>query len=118
MMGMVIAVIHKLNSITSLLFFHQIKNEELEIKLTPGKSLKYSGGTSANPSLTIYNVDEEDSGLYWCEAINSSSLSRSDHVQHLMMGMVIAVIHKLNTITSLPFFFPSNKKCIFDSLYF
>jgi hypothetical protein len=24
--------------------------KELEIKLTPGKSLKYSGGTSANPT--------------------------------------------------------------------
>jgi hypothetical protein len=42
--------------------------KELEIKLTPGKSLKYSGGTS-------------DNGLYWCEAINSSGLSRSDDVQ-------------------------------------
>jgi hypothetical protein len=52
--------------------------KELEIKLTPGKSLKYSDGTSANPSLTICNVDEEDSGLYWCEAINSIGLSRSD----------------------------------------
>ena len=55
--------------------------KELEIKLTSGKSLKYSGGTSANHSLTIYNVDEEDSGLYWCEAINSSGLSRSADVQ-------------------------------------
>ena len=73
--------------------------KELEIKLTPGKSLKYSGGTSANPSLTIYNVDEEDSGLYWCEAINSSSLSRSDHVQlDIFDGNVIGGVVMVVTV--------------------
>ena len=65
---------------TATVTWMRLYNEK-EIKLTPGKSLKYNGGTLANPSLTIYNVDEEDSGLYWCEAINSSGPSRSDLLQ-------------------------------------
>jgi hypothetical protein len=73
--------------------------KELEIKLTPAKSFKYSGGTTANPSLMIYNVDEEDSGLYWCEAINSSGLSRSDHIQlDIFDGNVIGGVVMVVTV--------------------
>ena len=73
--------------------------KELEIKLTPAKSFKYNGGTSANPSLMIYNVDEEDSGLYWCEAINSSGLSRSDHIQlDIFDGNVIGGVVMVVTV--------------------
>jgi hypothetical protein len=47
----------------------------------------------------VYNVDEEDSGLYWCEAINSSGLSRSDDVQlDIFDGNVIGGVVMVVTV--------------------
>ena len=47
----------------------------------------------------VYNVDEEDSGLYWYEAINSSGLSRSDDVQlDIFDGNVIGGVVMVVTV--------------------
>ncbi|GFR66575.1 hemicentin-1 [Elysia marginata] len=38
---------------------------------TQTQELKYSGGTPDNPSLTIYNVDRDDHGTYFCVGVSS-----------------------------------------------
>ncbi|XP_052103566.1 hemicentin-1-like [Mytilus californianus] len=44
---------------------------------------KYSGSTSSNPSLTIFNADSKDAGIYRCFASNSAGTGQSANTASL-----------------------------------
>jgi hypothetical protein len=104
MMGMVIAVIQKLSNkkciFDSLYFLFQNSHEFGTLTFIKDfyRYLCCHLLITRGKAGTIYNVDEGDSGLYWCEAINSSGLSRSDDVQldifdgNVIGGVVVTVL--------------------------
>ncbi|XP_035828095.1 hemicentin-1 [Aplysia californica] len=49
-------------------------------RIEPSSSSKYSGGSVANPSLTIFSAEASDSGQYFCNALNSQGSTTSDAV--------------------------------------
>ncbi|XP_052103233.1 hemicentin-1-like [Mytilus californianus] len=49
-------------------------------------SIRYSGGTTSNPSLIINSVQEGDQGLYFCQASNSVGTGTSNNVYLTVTG--------------------------------
>ena len=59
--------------------WQRIRNGVVQNLVTTG-SLKYSGGTTNNPSLTIHRVASGDEGHYVCIASNMAGNSKSEAV--------------------------------------
>ena len=47
---------------------------------------KYNGSTVAVPSLTIYNVEENDAGSYVCTATNANGVGESTRIYLVVNG--------------------------------
>ncbi|CAG2194109.1 HMCN [Mytilus edulis] len=50
------------------------------------RMIKYSGGTTSNPSLTISRVQADDQGQYFCQASNIEGTGTSNYVNLTVIG--------------------------------
>lgn len=65
---------------------------------------KYSGNYLADPSLTIFNVDNNDAGLYHLTVTNESGPTRSDVIVLGISDMVLSFQRKTSFLLLICFF--------------
>lgn len=50
---------------------------------------KYNGGTINEPSLTIINTEQKDSGIYMCAVVNGIGTGYSSEIQLIVKGKIL-----------------------------
>ncbi|XP_052106699.1 hemicentin-1-like [Mytilus californianus] len=68
---------------TQILWQRNVNNADTTMDLS---SIRYSGGTTFNPSLTIISVQSGDQGQYFCQASNSEGTGTSNTVYLTVTG--------------------------------
>lgn len=62
-----------------------------------GDHTQYIGGTLNNPSLTILNANNQDAGLYYCQAANQVGYAHGDSTLLIVKaGKLIFIRNSLN----------------------
>ena len=75
---------------TLIVWRKYINNQPVTIDMNNNR---YTGGTTANPSLTISSVTQDDQSQYICQAINSVGTGTSNKVYLTVTGGMFIILY-------------------------